>query len=217
MMKTLRPILYMCSLVLLAACGGGGGGGGGADGGGGGGGGEVIDPPTAKVPEGTGVIAIDMVGSWEIRDPAVVSSNGPNPVPPTSGTVFRIDSAEIVEIGGLLVAPDVLEVLLGPLESYANQVTPSTILYRVVVDRRDVGGVRDEISLAGGAVGPDSISVEALTSTQAVTDAEPIYTLSRYTLQRRNRAAPVQLARKQPAELVGAELHELFGNAAGSH
>lgn len=200
-----RSVLLTCVCVLLPACGGGGGGDGG---------GAIQQFPTATVPDGSGTIAIQMAGIWEIRNPVIVETNSANPVLPLEGTQFRFDAAAIAEIGGLSVTPDALEVLLGaPLESYVNEITPSTVMYGVVVDQRATGGVRDEVALAGGANGPDSIAVEALTSIQQATEAEPTYTLSRYTLQRRTTTAPVQL----PEQWERASFQDVFAGAFGGH
>lgn len=199
--------LMFSTMLLAGACSGGGGGGGGTP--------EMPSTPSARVPEGTGIVPIQMTGLWEISDAVVIETNSPNPVPPLNGTVFQIGPDGIETIAGLSVEPDFLEVLLGaPLESYVNELDGRTLMYAVVVDRRATGGTREAVAVAGGAFDPDAISVEALSSSQSPTDSEPVYTLSRYSLVRLSSAAGLGLADELPPE-AARTLQQVFAKAFG--
>lgn len=201
-----RSSVLFTTIVMLCACSGGGGGGAAA---------PEAGPP-ASVPDGTGITPIQMTGTWEIQNATVIDSSSTDPAPPLNGTTFRIDGETIVEIGGLSVAPEFLSILLGaPLESYVNEVNGLTLMYQVVVDRREAGGTREEIAVAGGAFDPDSISVEAYSISQSPNDAQPVYTLSRYSLIRQSTTAPVQLGEELPAGQLDRTVQRLFGNAFG--
>jgi len=184
-------LLLFSSLVTFTACSSGSSGGGGSD---------VAPTPTVSVPEGSGLQAIEMAGSWEVRLAEVVSSSVPEPVAPENGTVFVLDESRILSMDGLDIQPDPLVQLFGaPLEVYVNEVDGQTLMYRVVVDTRADGGTREETVVAGGSLDVDSIAVEAMTSSQSATDVQPSYTLCRYTLFRQSTRSATSLSSEAPS------------------
>lgn len=139
----------------------------------------------AQLPLGSGGVAIDMSGMWSIEDAVIIESNSVAPTPPLNGTLFEMEPTRIAAIGGLSVAPSDLAILVGvPLVSYVNVVDSSTVFYGIIVDQRASGGLRVETALAGGSVGPDTISIEAYNSTQAPNEVVPTFTRARYRLAR---------------------------------
>lgn len=201
-----RLILLTVSLTAIAACSGSGGG--------------LSDPEiAASVPDGAGLLPINMTGSWEVRNSVVISSNSANPEPPANGTVFVLDSTQVVSIGGLPLDPDGLRLLLGaPLDSYVNQVSSRTLFYGLAVDRRAIGMTREEVAVAGGSLDADTMAVETYSSSQAPNTAEPVVTLSRYQLVRVAPASPSApaLPLKLLAEGEQRTVQSLLRNAFGS-
>ena len=139
----------------------------------------------AQLPIGAGAAVIDMAGLWSIQEAVIIEANTATPTPPLPGTLFEMEPTRIASISGLSVAPADLAILIGaPLVSYVNVVDGSTVFYGIVVDQRASGGLRVETALAGGSVGPDTISVEAFNSTQAPNEVVPTFTRARYQLVR---------------------------------
>jgi hypothetical protein len=202
MLHTCRSSLFLAaSLATLGACSGGGGGGG-----------ATAPQIAASVPNGAGTVAIVMAGTWQIQNATVIDSNSTQPVPPLNGTTFVIEPGRVVSIGGLPVDAAGLQVLLGaPLDSYVNQVDDRTVFYGLIVDRRSAMQSREEVAVAGGALDADTISVEAYTSTQAPSAAEPIFTLSRYQLVRVAPTTPLHLLPEGAEPAVEDVLHAAFG------
>ena len=165
----------------------------------------------AKMPIGAGEAVIDMAGLWSIQDAVIIETNTATPTPPLNGTLFQLEPTRIAAIGGLSVAPADLAILIGaPLVSYVNVVEGSTVFYGIVVDQRASGGLRVETALAGGSVGPDSISVEAFNSTQAPNEVVPTFTRARYQLVRVAGTTPLL---HRPEELDFGDLVSLaFGD-----
>lgn len=188
--------------LLAAACGGGGGGGTGIE---------------AKVPTGSGQRTIQMVGTWEIRQAAVIDTNDPAAAAPLNGTQVVIGVQGVVSIAGLSVARGDLETVLGfPLDAYLNQQDGRTVLYGIASDRRAQGGILQEIGVAAGSVDDDTIAVEQFASTQTVSQQSPVFVRSRYSLVRIDVAAPPALPARQEADSapVGelrSSLKALFG------
>jgi hypothetical protein len=197
-------VLMACFLPALAACSGGGGGGGGA--------GPQIP---AGVPAGSGAVAIQMVGTWQLGNVSVVETNSML-VPTPDGTPFVIGPTALLSIGGLSVAQADLEVLLGvALDAYVNQLDGRTLLYGVLVDQRASGGVRDQVAVAAGSIDDNTIAVEGFISTQGVNDAEAQFVRWRGLLGRVSPAIfvpePVLPDRDGDAAAPRATLLEVFG------
>jgi hypothetical protein len=198
-MPNLRPLLSTAALALLAlaaACSGS----------------SRSAPPDpqvgASVPTGAGGVVIAMVGTWEIRDAQIVETNNPSPVPPLTGTRVEIGADSITSIGGLGVSRANLEAVLGAaLESYVNQQNGRTLFYGLVVDQRATGGLRQQVGVAGGAVDANTIAVEAFESVQPASQAQAVFTRSRYTLARVATTSPLWL--EEPA--VARDARELLG------
>jgi len=145
-----------------------------------------------SVPDGAGLLAIDMVGTWTIAATEILDTNSPNPEPPIDGTVFQFETDRIATIGGLSVDPFTLQGVLGaPLATYVNMVDGSVVLYHIVVDTRSSGGVRAETALAGGSIGNNVLLVEAYNSVQTSGQVDPLFTRSRYVLLRTTSATPL--------------------------
>jgi hypothetical protein len=144
------------------------------------------------VPSGTGMVVIDMAGTWVIDDAVIIETNAPVPNPPFNGTLFELEPTRVSSIGGLSVAPgDLIAVIGSPLVSYVNLIDASTVFYGLVIDQRATGGERIETALAGGAVDTNTIAVEAYNSTQSPSDVIPRYTRSRYVLVRTPGTTPL--------------------------
>jgi hypothetical protein len=159
-------------LPAFAACSGGGGGGGG---------GPQIP---ASVPAGSGGVTIQMAGTWQLGNVAVVETNSML-APTPDGTQFVIGPTALLSIGGLSVAQGDLEALIGvALEAYVNQVDGRTLQYGVIVDQRATGGVRDQVAVAAGSVNDNTIAVEGFISTQGVNDVDPRFVRWRGVLSR---------------------------------
>lgn len=190
------------TLPLFAACSGGGGG---SDSG-----------VPARVPDGTGKVAIQMIGTWEIRSATVIDTNDPAAQPPLNGTRIVIGPQGVASIAGLSVVRTELEAVLGfPLDVYVNQVDGKTILYGLGYDRRAQGGLRQQVGLAAGSVDDNSIAVEQFTSTQTPSQANEVFVRSRYTLARLSAAIVLPIddaAQQHPGTADLAEiLKPLFG------
>ncbi len=204
--RAAMPALAALATV-AASCSGGGGHGGG--------GGAAADGIAAQVPAGTGLVAIEMAGTWEIRAAVVMDTNATDAQPPASGTQVSIGAAAVESIAALSVRRDDLEALLGaPLELYVNQLDGRTVFYAVTFDRRAHGGTREVVALAGGSVNADTIAVEQFTSTLPANGATAAFVRSRYNLVRV--ASSVQLgAPPQPGAEPLPALHRalpaLFG------
>lgn|GEM_PF-3416647 len=190
-------------LLLAAACSGGGGG-------------PSSPEIPASIPAGAGSVLIDMAGTWSIQDTLIIDSNAPAPNPPIDGTLLQFEPGRIVTIGGFSVDAALLESLVGlPLESYVNQIDASRVFFAVAVDRRPLGGSRQESALAGGAIDNNTILVEAFNSAQSSSDPVPLYTLSRYRLVR---VAGTTLLQHQPETWTADDfLRAVFGDSAGGH
>jgi hypothetical protein len=175
--------LFIPCCLVWAACSGGGGG-------------VAADPQvSAVVPGGTGQVAIQMTGTWEIRDAAVVDSTLAPPLLPLNGTTVVLDGAKVVSIAGLSVARADLEAFLGtPLTLYVNQADGRKLFYGIATDRFATGGTRDKTGLAGGSVNDVTIATEAYTGTLADAASTELFTRSRYTLAKIGVAAPLGLA-----------------------
>ena len=203
-MTCLPRILFLLGVAALVGCSGGGSS-------------APPDPQVAAaVPNGTGQIAIQMAGTWEIRDAAVADSNLPTPLVPLNGTQVVLDGAKIVSIAGLSVARADLEAFLGTtLTLYVNQADGRKLFYGIATDRFATGGTRDKSALAGGSVNDASIAVEAFTSTQLDAASAELFTRSRYTLAKVGTAAPLGLAPEaaspEQRERLRAALRALFG------
>jgi hypothetical protein len=180
MIRTLRNHSYrsFCSvlasftLVALAACGGGGGGGG------------ATSPVSAVVPAGSGARAIQMIGTWEIRNVIVVESGGASPLTPLNGTQVVISGDGIVSIGGFSTKQADLETLLGaPLDTYVNQQDGRRLFYGLTLDQRATGFTREVVGLAGGSIDDATIAVEQFNSSTNAAGVES-FVRARYTLAR---------------------------------
>jgi hypothetical protein len=201
------PSILLATIVMFGACSSGGGSSEVA---------EIAPQPSASVPDGTGIVTIQMTGLWQIRNAVVIDSNSANPVAPLNGTTFWIEPGAILEIDGMSVSPDSLSELFGAdPDPYVNEVDGLTLMYQVVVDRRATGGTREECALAGGAFDVDSISVEAFSSSQSPTDSQPVYTLVRYTLFRQSTTDSVVLADELPPSQADQTVQQVFGKAFG--
>ena len=165
-----------------------------------------------SVPDGAGLLAIDMVGTWTIAATEILDTNSPVPEPPVDGTVFQFETGRIATIGGLSVDPFTLENVLGaPLATYVNMIDGSVVLYHIAVDTRSSGGVRAETALAGGSIGNNVLLVEAYNSVQASGQVEPLFTRSRYVLLRTTSATPLI---HEPEEL---DIDDLLRRAFGGY
>jgi len=165
-----------------------------------------------SVPDGAGLLAIDMVGTWTIAATEILDTNSPVPEPPVDGTVFQFETDRIATIGGLSVDPFTLENVLGaPLATYVNMIDGSVVLYHIAVDTRSSGGVRAETALAGGSIGNNVLLVEAYNSVQASGQVEPLFTRSRYVLLRTTSATPLI---HEPEEL---DIDDLLRRAFGGY
>jgi hypothetical protein len=161
-----------------------------------------------------------MVGTWEIRDAAIVETNSGSPSAPLNGTQIVIDPQGVVSVGGLSVARTDLETLLTfPLTLYVNQVNGRTVLYGIGYDRLAAGGVRERVGVAGGAIDDNTISIEAFNGIQSQPQDPEIYTRSRYTLVRVSTAIliPAKLGKitrdlaPEAARSARVALHAMFG------
>ncbi len=169
----LRRCVALLPLILLA-CGGGGGGGGG-------------DTPSlvANVPTGSGQVPIQMLGTWEIRDPVVLETNDPAPSLPLAGARIVIGAQGVASIGGFsTVRADLEAFLTFPLDWYVNQIDGKTVLYGLSYDRLSRSGPKEQVGLAGGSLNVDTIAVEQWNSKQDSPTATPRQTRSRYLLAR---------------------------------
>lgn len=196
----LRSFSAFALTALIAACSGGGGGGG--------------NGVNARVPDGSGQLAIQMAGTWEIRQAQVIDTNDPNAAAPLNGTPIVLGVQSVQSIGGLSVARTDLETVLGfPLDLYVNQLDGKTILYGVGYDRRAQGGVRQQVGVAAGSLDDNTIAVEQFTSTQTASQQSEVFVRARYQLVR------LGVSPQQPADLrLGTEptgelqaLRPLFG------
>ena len=197
----------LLALSLLAACGGGGGGGSTPQ----------PSPVAANVPVGSGQVAIQMIGTWQIFLASVIDTNDAGAQPPANGTTIVIGPDGVASIGGLTVKQADLELLLGlTLSLYVNKIDGKTVLYGLSFDRRVQGGNREVVGLAGGALDDNTISVEQFTSTQSPSAAEAVYVRSRYKLARVSNAIvlPANVSpQTAPATAAGLRdvLPPLFG------
>lgn len=167
-----RSALASFTLVALAACGGGGGGGG------------ETSPVSAVVPAGAGLRAIQMIGTWEIRNVTVVESGGASPLTPLNGTQVVITGDGVVSIGGFSTKQADLETLLGaPLDTYVNQQDGRRLFYGLTLDQRAVGFTREVVGLAGGSLDDATIAVEQFNSSTNAVGVES-FVRARYTLAR---------------------------------
>lgn len=170
--RSFRSVLASFTLVALAACGGGGGGGG------------DTSPVSAVVPAGSGARAIQMIGTWEIRNVAVVESGGASPLTPLNGTQVVISGDGVVSIGGFSTKRADLETLLGaPLDTYVNQQDGRTVFYGLTLDQRATGLTREVVGVAGGSVDDATIAVEQFNSSTNAAGVES-FVRARYTLAR---------------------------------
>ncbi|MFK7740801.1 MAG: hypothetical protein AB8H80_10800 [Planctomycetota bacterium] len=139
----------------------------------------------ASVPAGAGNVAIDMSGTWEIRDATIVESNFVGAEPPLNNTPFLLNPDEVVSVANILVTPATLELLAGaPLEFYVNTVTDRRFFYAWASDRRPNGENRFELAVAGGAIDADTILVEQFESILEQGQVEPFFERSQYRLVR---------------------------------
>jgi hypothetical protein len=130
-------------------------------------------------------------------------------VPPLTGTRVEIGADSITSIGGLGVSRANLEAVLGAaLETYVNQQNGRTLFYGLVVDQRATSGLRQQVGVAGGAVDANTIAVEAFESVQLASQAQAVFTRSRYTLARVATTSPLWIEEpavaRDAAELLGA-------------
>jgi hypothetical protein len=164
-----RRVLASFTLVALAACGGGGGGG-------------ETSPVSAVVPAGSGARAIQMIGTWEIRNVTVVDSGGASPLTPLNGTQVVISGDGVVSIGGFSTKRSDLETLVGtPLDVYVNQQDGRRLFYGLTLDQRAAGLTREVVGLAGGSIDDASIAVEQFNSSMSAAGTES-FVRARYTL-----------------------------------
>lgn len=172
----LRPSLLL--VFALCACKGGGGG---------------SDPGVAaKVPTGAGQTAIQMLGTWEIRDVTLIETNDLTTQLPVAGTRVVIDADGVASIGGFPTTRSLLEAFLGhPLDFYANRTDGRTVLYGLSYDRLALGGAREVVGLAGGSTTADAIAVEQYIEKQASSTVPTLFARFRYGLIRVT--APLEL------------------------
>lgn len=203
MLHIVRRFVLLAPLV-LAACGGGGGGGSG---------GPAVN---AQVPAGSGQVAIQMAGTWEIRDSALVETNDPTPTLPLNGTRIVIGPQGIVSIGGFPTARADLETFLAlPLDWYVNQVDSKTILYGLSYDRLSLAGAKEQVGLAGGSMNVDAMAVEQWNSRQNTSATTERFTRSRYTLARVATALELPPAVQAPATTTNGAVRWLADEFAG--
>lgn len=169
--RSFRSVLSSFTLAALAACGGGGGGG-------------ETSPVSAVVPAGSGARAIQMIGTWEIRNVTVLESGGPSPLTPLNGTQVVISGDGIVSIGGFSTKQADLETLLGaPLDTYVNQQDGRRLFYGLTLDQRAAGLAREVVGVAGGSLDDATIAVEQFNSSTNAAGVES-FVRARYTLAR---------------------------------
>ena len=102
------------SLTVLTSCGGGG------------------DGPTvsARLPNGSGQVTINMAGNWVVSNARIVETTAPNPTPPVNGTIAGLTSNGILSVDGVLLSRTAIEQALGvPLNWYVNTADGRTLLF----------------------------------------------------------------------------------------
>jgi hypothetical protein len=145
---------------------------------------DGVPSVAARVPDGSGQVPIQMIGTWEIRAAVVIETNRTNPEPPLNGVQFVIGPDGVRTIGGFSTRRADLEAILGfPLEWYINEQDGRRLFYGANYDRRAQGQGRQILGLAGGSLDANTIVVEQFNSEQPNGGAET-FVRSRYQLAR---------------------------------
>lgn len=163
-----------------------------------------------RVPDGTAQNAIQMVGTWEMRNVQVIDTNSTNPTPPINGTPLVIGPEGIRTIGPISFRRVDLEAALGvTFDWYLNSADGRRLFYGISIDRLDEGLGRVVFGMAGGSVDANTMVVEQFNSIQANSSSAESFSRFRYQLVRISNA--IVEPEPLPAAEVAAAAQQVLG------